>query len=87
MTGSNGQIRALIERIERVEEEIASLNADKSEIYKEAKGSGFDAKVLRAIVADRRKDPAAVAEFEALYDLYMANLGAPLAHVHEAGGQ
>lgn len=44
------QLRAFIERIERVEEEIKSLNADKSEIYKEARGNGFDVKTMRKVV-------------------------------------
>jgi uncharacterized protein (UPF0335 family) len=65
-----GQLKSFVERIERLETEIAELNSDKSEIYKEAKGAGFDTKALRALVAERRKDPAALSEFEAILDLY-----------------
>jgi len=80
------QLRAFVERIERIEEEIKALNEDKSEVYGEAKGNGFDVKVLRKIIADRRKDYAARMEFETIYDLYAAALGmvseAPRVHVH-----
>lgn len=72
VTGHNGQLRALVERIERVEEEIAELNADKSDIYKEAKSNGFDAKIIRKVVAARRKDPSERREEDALFDMYMA---------------
>lgn len=75
MTETNGQLRAFIERIETIEEEIGDWNVQKSDIYREAKAGGFDAKVMRAIVADRRKDPAKLAEFEAMYELYAKELG------------
>src|SRR6185437_7114806 len=77
------QLRAFVERIERLEEEIKALNDDKSEVYAEAKGNGFDVKVLRKIIADRRKDYSARMEFETIYDLYAAALGMQSAsHVH-----
>lgn len=69
------QIRAFVERIERLEEEIKAINDDKSEVYREAKANGFDVKVLRKIIADRRKDYSARMEFETLYELYAAALG------------
>ena len=74
MSGHNGQLRALVERIERLEAEIAELNSDKSDIYKEAKSNGFDAKIIRKVVAARRKDPSDRQEEEALFDAYMAAL-------------
>ena len=77
-----GQLRALVERIERLEGEIADLNSDKSEIYKEAKFAGFDVKILRKCVALRRKDPDARSEEETLIDLYMREIEAPHVHVH-----
>ena len=80
-SNADGQLRALVERIERLEEEIAALNGDKSEVYKEAKGSGYDVKVLRKLIADRRKDPSTLNEFEALYDLYASAIGSVRAHV------
>jgi len=76
------QLRSFVDRIERIETEIADLNGDKSEVYKEAKGNGFDVKVLRKVIADRRKDAGERAEFETLYDLYVAALnGVVRAHV------
>jgi uncharacterized protein (UPF0335 family) len=69
------QLRAIVERIERLNEEIKGLNADKSDIFKEAKGNGYDADALRKLVAIRAKDPAKVAEQEAILDLYKSALG------------
>lgn len=69
-TVAAGQLRALIERVERVEGEIADLNADKSEIYKEARGLGFDVKAMRKVVAARKLDPSEREERDAMFDLY-----------------
>lgn len=69
------QLRAFVERIERLEDEVKAINDDKSEVYKEARGNGFDVKVMRKIIADRRKDPNERQEFEAVYDAYAAALG------------
>lgn len=71
---AKGQLKAFVERIERVETEVKDLNSDKSDIYKEAKSQGFDVKALKAVVAYRRKDPQEVREFEAMFDLYMGSL-------------
>jgi len=61
MSGPGGvagdQLRALVERIEHVEEEIKALTEDKKDIYAEAKGQGFDIKILREVVRIRKKDP------------------------------
>jgi uncharacterized protein (UPF0335 family) len=69
------QLKALIERIERLEEEKASLAGDIREVYAEAKGTGFDTKAMRKIVALRKKDFAERREEEAILDLYMQALG------------
>lgn len=69
------QIRAFIERIERMEEEKRAIADDIKEIYAEAKGNGFDTKVLRKIIVLRRQDHAERMESEALLELYMAALG------------
>jgi uncharacterized protein (UPF0335 family) len=69
------QLKAFIERIERLEEEKASLAGDIREIYAEAKGNGFDIKAMRKIVALRKKDFAERREEEAMLDLYMQALG------------
>ena len=69
------QLRAFIERIERMEEEKKAIADDIKEIYAEAKGNGFDTKVLRQIVRIRKQDHAERMEQEALLELYMAALG------------
>ncbi len=69
------QLRAFIERIERMEEEKKAIADDIKEIYAEAKGNGFDTKVLRKIITIRKQDHAERMEQEALLELYMAALG------------
>ncbi|MHA1189281.1 MAG: DUF2312 domain-containing protein [Alphaproteobacteria bacterium] len=73
-----GQLRALIERIERLEEEKSELAADIREVYAEAKGTGFDTKVMRQIVRIRKQDSAERQEQEAIRDLYLHALGMAL---------
>lgn len=69
------QLRAFIERIERMEDEKKAISADIKEIYGEAKGNGFDVKVLREIVKMRKQDANERAEHEAILELYLAALG------------
>jgi uncharacterized protein (UPF0335 family) len=69
------QLKSLIERIERLEEEKAGLAGDIREVYAEAKANGFDTKALRKIVAIRKKDHAERQEEEAILELYMQALG------------
>lgn len=69
------QLRAFVERIERLEEEKKAIADDIKEVYAEAKGNGFDTKVLRQIVRIRKQDAHERAEQEAILDLYMHALG------------
>jgi uncharacterized protein (UPF0335 family) len=69
------QLKSFIERVERLEEEIKALNADKRDIFAEAKGNGFDVKALKTILQIRRQDADQRAEQEALVDLYLQALG------------
>lgn len=69
------QLRALVERIERLEEEKATIAEDIKQVYAEAKGTGFDTKVLRRVIAIRKQDAAERQEFEAVLDLYLHALG------------
>lgn len=69
------QLRAFVERIERMEEEKKAISDDIREIYAEAKGNGFDTKVLRMIIKIRKQDAAERAEQEALLKLYLVALG------------
>ena len=72
---SNGQLRSVIERIERLEEEKAATSADIKEVYAEAKGNGFDTKTIRQLVRIRKQDAAERQEAEALLELYKNALG------------
>lgn len=69
------QLKAFVERIERLEEEKAGLAGDIREVYAEAKGNGFDTRVLRKIIALRKRDYAERQEEEAILELYMQALG------------
>lgn len=68
-------LKSFIERVERLEEEKAALTADIREIYSEAKGTGFDTKIMRQIVRLRKLDTAERQEQEAILELYRAALG------------
>ena len=72
---AQGQLRSLIERIERLEEEKKAIAADIKEIYGEAKSNGFDTKIMRKVVSLRKKDSAERQEEEAILDLYLSALG------------
>ena len=69
------QLRAFVERIERLEEEKNTIADDIKDVYAEAKGTGFDAKTVRKIVALRSMDKGARHEAEALLEPYKAALG------------
>ena len=72
---AKGQLKTIVERIERLEEEKKTIAADIKEVYAEAKGNGFDTKVLRKIVSIRKQDHAERMEQEALLELYLTALG------------
>ncbi len=65
------QLRAIVERIEQVEEEIKELTEARKEIYLEAKGNGFDAKILREVIRVRKQDQKEREEQESLLDVYL----------------
>lgn len=68
-------LKSFIERIERLEEEKAALAADIREVYSEAKGTGFDVKIMRQVVRLRKLDTADRQEQDAILDLYLDALG------------
>jgi len=74
-TVAAGQLRAFIERIERLEEEKQTIADDIKDVYAELKGTGFETKAVRTIVRLRKKDAAERQEEEAILDLYKAALG------------
>ena len=69
------RLRSFIERIERLEEERRTLGADIKEVYAEAKGNGFDSKIMRQIIRIRRMDKDDLDEQETLLDIYKRALG------------
>jgi uncharacterized protein (UPF0335 family) len=69
------QLKSIIERIERLEEEKKALGDDIKEVYAEAKGNGFDAKILRKVVSIRKQETAERVEQEQLIDLYLMAVG------------
>ncbi|MCT8997819.1 DUF2312 domain-containing protein [Chelativorans intermedius] len=74
-TVAAGQLRAFVERIERLEEDKKAISEDIKEVYAEMKANGFDTKAVRTIVRLRKKDQAERQEEEAMIDLYKAALG------------
>lgn len=70
-----GRLRSIIERIERLDEDKSAVMADQKEVFAEAKGEGYDVKVLRKVVRMRKQDKAKRQEEDAITDLYMSALG------------
>lgn len=89
--GHNGvagdRLRSIVERYERLEQEVKDLRSDQKDLMSEAASAGFDKKVLRALIAERRKDAAEVEEHRTLLELYRDALGdfagTPLAQAME----
>ncbi|AMJ61744.1 DUF2312 domain-containing protein [Bosea sp. PAMC 26642] len=69
------QLKSIVERIERLEEEKKTISDDIKEVYGEAKGNGYDVKVLRKVIAIRKRDANERAEEEAILDLYLQAVG------------
>lgn len=69
------QLKSIIERIEKLEEEKTAIADDIKEVYAEAKANGYDTKTLRQVVRLRKQDSAERQEAEALLDLYLHALG------------
>jgi uncharacterized protein (UPF0335 family) len=69
------QLKAIIERVERLEEEKKTIADDIRDVYAEAKGNGFDIKALRTVVRLRKQDKQEREEHEAILDTYMQALG------------
>ena len=78
------RIRSFIERVEHIEEELKALNEGKKEIFAEAKGEGFDVKVLKEILRLRKQDKDERDEQDSLLDLYMQAMESAEAPVAKA---
>ncbi|PZF78620.1 DUF2312 domain-containing protein [Aestuariivirga litoralis] len=74
-TFAHGQLKSIVERIERLEEEKKVIAGDIKEVYAEAKANGFDTKILRKVISLRKKDAAEREEEESMLDVYLAALG------------
>lgn len=74
-TVSAGQLRAFVERLERLEEDKKAISDDIKEVFAEMKGTGFDTKAVRTIIRLRKKDQAERQEEESILDLYLNALG------------
>lgn len=72
---TNNQLQAIVSRIEKLEEEKATIAEDIKEIYAEAKGTGFDPKIIKKIISLRKQDASKRAEEQALLATYMESLG------------
>ena len=84
-TFAHGQLKSIVERIERLEEEKKTIAGDIKEVYAEAKANGFDTKILRKIIAARKKEPAEREEEQSMLDVYMAALGMVPEDTEDAG--
>ena len=73
--GDNGQLRSYVERIERLEEEKKALGDDVRDVYAELKGTGFDPKIVRKLIALRKQDASKLREEQELLAIYMQALG------------
>ena len=69
------RLRSFVQRIERLEEDKAGLAQDLKEVYAEAKGEGFDVKVMRKLISLRKRDPQQRREEEELLELYLSAIG------------
>lgn len=72
---TNNQIKALVERIEKLEEEKAVIANDIKEVFAEAKSNGFDVKILKKVIALRKQEASKRAEEQAMLSVYMDALG------------
>jgi uncharacterized protein (UPF0335 family) len=77
---TTGQLKSIIERVERLEEEKAGIAADIRDVFAEAKANGYDVKVLRQVLKIRKMDKAAREEMEEMVELYCQALGMFGAH-------
>ncbi len=72
---AQGRLRTIVERLDRLEEDKVAVVTDMKEVFAEAKGEGYDVKILRKVIRIRKQDKAKRQEEEAIFDLYMSALG------------
>ena len=74
-SAAQGRLRTIIERLERLEEDKQAVMTDMKEVFAEAKGEGYDVKILRKVIRIRKQDKAKRQEEDAILDLYLSALG------------
>jgi uncharacterized protein (UPF0335 family) len=74
-SNSNEQLKSIVERVERLEEDKAAIGSDIKDVFTEAKGNGYDVKALRTIIRLRKQSPDDVAAQEAVLETYKTALG------------
>ncbi|WP_292065923.1 DUF2312 domain-containing protein [Brevundimonas sp. UBA7664] len=74
-SAAQGRLRTIVERLERLEEDKVAVMADQKEVFAEAKGEGYDVKILRKVIRIRKQDKAKRQEEDAILDLYLSALG------------
>jgi len=74
-TLDNGHLKAFVERIERLDEEKKAISEDIKEVYAEAKGTGYDVKILRKVISIRKQDHNKRMEENEILELYLSALG------------
>lgn len=74
-SAAQNRLKSFVDRLERLQEDRAAVNADMKEVFGEAKGEGFDTKILRKVLKLRGMDKAKRQEEEALIDLYLSAIG------------
>lgn len=72
---AQGRLKSFLERIERLEEDKAGIMNDLKEVYAEAKGEGFDTKIMRKVIRILKQDKAKRQEEDAILDLYLSAVG------------
>jgi uncharacterized protein (UPF0335 family) len=72
---AQGQLKSIIERVERLEQEKSEIAEQIKEVFAEAKGNGFDVKIIRKVIRIRKQDRAKRMEEDAILDLYLAAIG------------
>ena len=77
ITIPGGKIRSFVERVENIDAELQELNEQKKEVFAEAKGEGFDVKILKEIIKLRKQDQDERDEHETLLDVYLRAMDAP----------
>lgn len=84
MTDCSAQLASIVQRVQRLQDEKRTIEDDIKDVYAEARSAGYDVKILRAVVKHLGKDQNDIAEFDALFDLYLDEVKRGLAPASRA---